>query len=260
MDILRSAYRCKMRFYVDRPDLETDVLWYFADEGAPTLGTPHSFGTRVWEVKQSDSPDIGEQNSPRPWRGGLPEVPLGPGQPCGTPLQWVAGLGDRASNAVLDANNPPMYPPCCPPPIRAIGGCYQGPGFPSADCCGADTYPEEFVWEFMGPAAGGLNIGDVVPGYKGAPPCLPEPDERFDAHSAPFEWFGDTVQLAFGCYTPADPPLPIIVVHKVADCSIPSAGSDYFPGSCVPLNRYAETFNVVGGPWPEGSFTWRLRT
>lgn len=61
-----------MRFYSDRPDVLTDVRWFFTEDDAPWVGVPNVFNSRVWYDGQPDAwPQLGEvEGEPRRWANG----------------------------------------------------------------------------------------------------------------------------------------------------------------------------------------------
>lgn len=92
VDFLRSCYSTKMYFFLDQPDLETRVRWYWAPEGAKVLPFPTRFGSGNWASQRDNWPGLGEVlGAPRPWNNG--EVLAGADgiQPCGTADQFLNG-------------------------------------------------------------------------------------------------------------------------------------------------------------------------
>jgi len=71
MDLIRSAYRTKMRFYPDRPDIQTPVRWYFTLPGAKPFPGFTVFGSFNWMESKNAWPLLGEViGAPRPWSNG----------------------------------------------------------------------------------------------------------------------------------------------------------------------------------------------
>lgn len=70
MDLIRSAYVCKMRLWADS-DEETEVRWFFAEPGAKVMDVPHPFGSwYTWDRKDGVEPGpLGEQRYVRYDRG-----------------------------------------------------------------------------------------------------------------------------------------------------------------------------------------------
>ena len=135
MDFIRSAYEVPARFFRDDPLILLPMHWSFVSKYTPGMPWAHAFGTRVWDTKDEDDPDVGEQNNPRTWFGGLPPFPLPLVGPlhlddmgiCGTEEQWQRGC--LSTDPV-----PPDWPGtqvhrCCkPPPREAVGGVAIGSG------------------------------------------------------------------------------------------------------------------------------------
>lgn len=91
VDVLRSAYRTKMRFFANSP-IETWVRWYRCQPGFAVVDR-HSFASRNWLNDKSTVTDIGEvAGAPRLWdRGNPPAGNIGVHR-CGTDQQWLNGL------------------------------------------------------------------------------------------------------------------------------------------------------------------------
>jgi hypothetical protein len=70
MDLLRSCYSTKMRFFLDS-DVEVPVRWFFCDDKAKIFPAHHLFGSGNWAKEKTGWPGPGEvEGEPRPWSPG----------------------------------------------------------------------------------------------------------------------------------------------------------------------------------------------
>lgn len=92
VEYLRSCYRTQVRFFKDRPDILTPIIWYFTDR-TDWIAWPHKFGSHNWdEYHPVDGCPVGEVGGNGTYSNGKrpPEAVDGP-HPCGTPQQWAEG-------------------------------------------------------------------------------------------------------------------------------------------------------------------------
>lgn len=92
MDVLRSCYTTKMRFYNGGP--EVDVAWYFAPPGAILFAKEHNFGSLNYSKGEWDVSDttIGEVvGAARTWRNGSLPAPYDGGRIAGTTGEFTSG-------------------------------------------------------------------------------------------------------------------------------------------------------------------------
>ena len=92
---MRVTYRTLMRFSPDPASPLIRVRWYFVPEGTPLMPYPNQFAARsVWEPDKEWLDGLGEQyQTQKPQRQKQGPI-AGPGQlPCGTPEQWMNGVG-----------------------------------------------------------------------------------------------------------------------------------------------------------------------
>lgn len=93
VDLLRSCYSTKMRFFSERPDVETLVHWYFCEPGAKILPYRTVFNSGNWWSDKNPDITLGEiPGSPRPWRNGQPPAPYAGQAPCGTDREFLFGV------------------------------------------------------------------------------------------------------------------------------------------------------------------------
>lgn len=129
VDMLRSCYSTKMRFFSDHPEIESSVDWYFVDQTTPFLPFPTVFNSANWRNDKSLEPLLGEvTGASRPWRNGLPPGLYTGNHFCGTAQQFRDGIPapvpiDRLTNG---------QPVCCGSPLPTafhLGGLlYEGAG------------------------------------------------------------------------------------------------------------------------------------
>lgn len=129
MDLLRSCYSTKMRFFADS-DQEIDVRWFWADEDAQIFPEHTRFGSGNWADEPFHWNGAGEVlGAPRPWNDGAPIDGLVGDHYCGplatyqnggtfpgVPLEGLAN-GKCACCAPLDE------PPCVLVFPLYPGGC-----------------------------------------------------------------------------------------------------------------------------------------
>jgi hypothetical protein len=91
VDLLRSCYRTKMRFFSDS-DIETEVVWYFTEPGAQVLPFYTRFASGNWATERVEWPGVGEVLfAPRPYsKGENPGRYFGE-RYCGSPQHFAAG-------------------------------------------------------------------------------------------------------------------------------------------------------------------------
>jgi hypothetical protein len=71
MDMLRSCYSTKMKFFKDS-DLEIPVRWYFCDDAAQAFPAHHLFASANWDSLPGGTNHVGEVvGAPRPYNDGL---------------------------------------------------------------------------------------------------------------------------------------------------------------------------------------------
>lgn len=92
VDLLRSCYSTKMRFYRDAPGVETMVDWFFCEPDAKFLPFRTVFNSGNWWSDKTTSPPLGEvAGAPRPWRNGQPPAPYDGQAPCGNDQKFLEG-------------------------------------------------------------------------------------------------------------------------------------------------------------------------
>ena len=95
VDVVRSCYETKMRFWQDSPR-SVKVRWYFVPPGTPTLGFPSVFGSLNWENEETPRDSPGEVlGAPRPWSNGEYCGPLSAGIPFGSRDAWMGGATEN---------------------------------------------------------------------------------------------------------------------------------------------------------------------
>lgn len=115
MDLLRSCYSTKMRFFRDHPEIETLVHWYFCEPDAKVFPYRTVFNSGNWWSDKTQDGALGEiAGAARPWRNGQPPAPYDGQDFCGSPDMFLNGVG-----------SPPV------PPIERLAN-----GMPT--CCGHD--------------------------------------------------------------------------------------------------------------------------
>jgi len=200
--MLRSCYTAKMRFYPSRPDVETEIQWYFVPDNRPALPIGSAFASRIYDREEEPQPEIGELFNPVPWRGGLPPRPVSDGGYCGTLRQWYNGL-DYPPPPIIKYPGT-LIPICCNPPIEtAIGGeVVSGDSFASitTNCCPDDPVPVVMIVECTQvladcSATDGIQLPCINDGS--LVPCIPE---IVNAWITPaFDMGGVMVRVVFGC-------------------------------------------------------------
>lgn len=99
-----------MRFYVDNPGHETEVIWYFLPPGRQAIPHPNPFCSRVWERDEQD-PGIGERLDYHPYYRGDNEG-WGNGRTfCGSKDQWINGA--KTTDPLPELNPETGLPVCC---------------------------------------------------------------------------------------------------------------------------------------------------
>lgn len=137
--MLRSCYAAECRFYYDRPDVLTEIQWYFVPNDSQTVPYPSPFVSRIYDREDEIEPLLGETYSPVPWRGGLPPRAVSSGGLCGTADEWFRGV-------VYPFATRPVYPgtfipTCCQAPVEmVIGGLIASGEVANPNCCRA-TWP-----------------------------------------------------------------------------------------------------------------------
>jgi hypothetical protein len=123
VDMLRSCYSTRMRFFRNRPDVTTLVHWFFCEPDAGILPFPTVFNSgNWWSDKTIDSP-LGEvRGDPRPWRNGQPPAPYEGVQPCGTAEEFFRGTADPPVPPIERLAN--GMPVCCAPEVGGL--LYEG--------------------------------------------------------------------------------------------------------------------------------------
>jgi len=91
-----------MRFYRDRPDVLTDVTWYFVPEGTPWIGVPNVFNSRNWYLNTpSPWPQLGEvEGAPRPWSNGHAPAALAQARCGSSDRAWSDGVSFDQADTV----------------------------------------------------------------------------------------------------------------------------------------------------------------
>jgi hypothetical protein len=122
---IRSCYKTFMRFYRDRPDLLTEVQWYFVPNDRAALPFAYSFGSQIYDRKILAEANVGEVYNPHPYRKGNPPYPVPTVGLCGTPQQWRDGaLSTDPLPPLQPGGNVPI---CCGQvPIVPTGGMAPG--------------------------------------------------------------------------------------------------------------------------------------
>ncbi len=130
MDLLRSCYDTKMRFYSAEPGTLTDVKWYFAPHGAKILPFRHRFGSLNWAPRRDLPTTLGEnKSSPRPYSKGADTTGFAGQGSCTLGSKWFAGVPNR---------------PAFPHPVN----CCDGPNPTPALMLGASaavTFPPSYL-------------------------------------------------------------------------------------------------------------------
>jgi hypothetical protein len=119
--MLRSCYSTGARFFKDRPDIVSDITWYFCPPGAKILDGPHRFGSLNWlREKGTDSP-IGEvPGLKRKWVNGQTPAGATGQKSCGQFDDYYFGV-DYDKNADYPIENG-LKACCAVPRIRfALG-------------------------------------------------------------------------------------------------------------------------------------------
>lgn len=112
VDLVRSCYKTKMRFFRDRPDIETEVEWFFTEPGAKFLPFRTAFNSANWWADKTIAPLLGEiSGAARPWRSGQPPAPYAGQSPCGSAEQFLHGDAVPPSPPVERLAN--GMPVCC---------------------------------------------------------------------------------------------------------------------------------------------------
>ena len=130
MDVLRSCYTTKARFWSDPSAPEIDIIWQFARSAAELFRAPHVFYSLNYGVEPGVSPPIGEiPGRPRPWRNGSEVAPLLGTNQCGTDSQFLDGQPGPGTATF----RPDHSRTCCdgvipPPPNECVDVLpYDGP-------------------------------------------------------------------------------------------------------------------------------------
>lgn len=91
MDLLRSCYKTKMRFFRDTEDL-TNVEWYFVPDDSPLIGVVTPFCSTNWCQEPGPPDGIGEVPFDRAYSNGNGNPGGQSGRRCGSPEVWLRGL------------------------------------------------------------------------------------------------------------------------------------------------------------------------
>jgi hypothetical protein len=109
VDLLRSCYTCKMRFFRDDPRT-TDVRWFFTDR--PPLPFPTIFTSRNWFGECDEPPLLGEIE---PWNNvytnGSPSVSVPLRGLCGSEQDFAEGRSLPPEAPVVIGDD--GFPVCC---------------------------------------------------------------------------------------------------------------------------------------------------
>jgi len=167
--MLRSCYRCKMRFYNDDP-VETPVEWYMVADDAPILPYWSAFGSRIYERDDEPEPKIGERYEPHPWKNWQAPKITPTGGLCGSPDEWFNGIS--VTLPVTQVWPGTEVPVCCnEPPGHAMGGAGPGgtfvcvgPQLPTGGGGSGGTFAVLSGKLAVGGAAGGGSFGVTVEG------------------------------------------------------------------------------------------------
>jgi hypothetical protein len=121
MDLLRSCYKTKMRFYRDDPTRLTKVRWFWSPPGAGWYPHRHNFSSLNYTDNPPPAGSLGEiYGAGRPWYSGMvPGHYLGD-HFCGTPDQFENGALSTDDPLPVDRNGEPL---CC---ANEIGGVIVG--------------------------------------------------------------------------------------------------------------------------------------
>jgi len=117
--MLRSCYRTQMRFYPNRPDVLTDVVWSRVPDGTPFVPFFNPFGSAIWDdPHEALDTSLGEVwQTPISWYNGRPVATWPAAMPCGSAADWADGITYPPSP--LQPIPPGYVPTCCtstPPP------------------------------------------------------------------------------------------------------------------------------------------------
>lgn len=98
---LRSCYSTKARFFADRPDIVSTVVWQWCEPDAPPLPYDNVFTARTWYDNFPTSwPLLGEvDGAPRVWRNGDAVGPLPRLAPCGQQAAFINGVPYALANS-----------------------------------------------------------------------------------------------------------------------------------------------------------------
>lgn len=126
MDLVRSCYKTKVRFFKDS-DIEVSIRWFFCNPTAKLLGIYSRFSSGNWASQRDSWPGPGEVlGASREWSDGeTPQWAIGQ-RHCGTGAQWADGpVFDPSFNAGIQPSGQPL---CC--------GKDTGPTLPCPVCSG----------------------------------------------------------------------------------------------------------------------------
>jgi hypothetical protein len=187
-----------MRFDAAHPERLTRVRWYFTPEGAPALGLPTRFASRVWDIKEFPIVPLGETASPRPWRGPVAPFPVGVGGLCGTPDQWLNGVSD--GDPVPPVHPGTMVPTCCGLPNLFTGGREITGSSQVESCCPAAGGPGALLVKFLGPEP----FCNILPGQLFGVvrfdfECAGAPFDNMKYWSPEFDLNGGLARVFVGC-------------------------------------------------------------
>ena len=196
---MRSAYEANFRFYRDAGTL-TRVVWYFVPGSSEVVPYCHPFFSRIYErLDNEDSPDLGEQNTPIPWQGGLNPGAEATGGLCGSRDQWEKGA--RTSDPVPGLWPGTNLPKCCQKLYDvSIGGSGFGEPVVPMPCGIVDPAPFISFIQFSGCSPACAELVAPIPVFRTTGHCVISGSRReFIAVSAPKNIHGTNYLFAVVC-------------------------------------------------------------